>query len=574
MLAGRYLLVALLLCVSLLLPAPVSAAPNDENLAEQFFAQTGGGSGAGYYVLDDGAQRFWSEFTRLGGVSTLGYPVSRRFTGDDGFSYQAFQRGVLQWHPELGRAQLANTFEWLQQAGRDDWLDAIGVPRPIADDGSAGDWSKALDARLSWLVDPDIKAKFLRTPSGGGAWPAAAAIEMYGLPMSRPEKRGPFVVQRFQRIAFQKWVESVPGMPPVGSVVAVLGGDMLKQAAVISSKAAAPQILGAPDGSSPRGVYLSYNAAGRDNYLQRIYDLASTTEINAVVVDVKTERGYTSYRSAVPLAVQIGAAGKPTVSDPAGLVAQLRKRGLYVIARMAVFKDDLLARSRPAWAVTNAASGGVWSDTAGFAWTDPAQQDVWDYNIALAKEIALHGYDEIQFDFIRFPVVSPPQSARFKKAGSVENRVAAINGFLERARPQLQPLGVKLSADTFGYTTWKQDDLGIGQQIEGMARYLDVISPMLYPSSFGNGIPGFRPGVLYPYEIVSQSVKQAVARLSGTNVAVRPWLQDFADYAYDRRPYTANEVAAQIRGANDGGAAGWMLWNAEVRYTREALAPK
>ena len=107
-----------------------------------------------------------------------------------------------------------------------------------------------------------------------------------------------------------------------------------------------------------------------------------------------------------------------------------------------------------------------------------------------------------------------------------------------------------------------------------MARYLDVVSPMLYPSTFSSGIPGYRPGVAYPYEIVAQSVARAVSQLKGMPVVVRPWLQDFADYAYDRRPYTAAEVSAEIRGAREGGAAGWLLWNPQISYTREALAPK
>jgi hypothetical protein len=187
--------------------------------------------------------RFWSEFSRLGGVAVLGYPISRRYVGADGFTYQAFQRGVLQWRPELGVALPSNTFEQLSAHGRDHLLAAVGIPPAVADDGSGGDWARARGIRLSWLTDPAIRARFLASPSAGLAptWNEDAAIQLYGLPASPPEKSGPFVVQRFQRMALQLWLEDVPGMPPRGSVVGILGGDLLKQHGLIPAEAAQPE---------------------------------------------------------------------------------------------------------------------------------------------------------------------------------------------------------------------------------------------------------------------------------------------------------------------------------------------
>ena len=465
---------------SLLLPGmtlgrAALAAPDTDVVAGQFFNQAGREDGSGYYVRDEGRDaagnplRFWSEFGRLGAVNTLGYPVSRRFVGAGGFVYQAFQRGVLQWRPESGGAVLANTFDWLQEAGRDDWLSALGVPPPIGDDGSGGDWQEARQTRLTWLTEPRIAEKFRSNPTAsGGAWSADHAIQLYGLPMSRPEKRGPFVVQRFQRIALQLWVEEVAGMPRPGSVVGVLGGDMLKQAGMIPADALAPEWI---PGTRPaevkdvKGIYVSYSAAGSNSYRERIFDLTANTELNAVVVDVKGDRGFTTYASEVPLAREIGAASRPTVSNFADLMSQFRRRGLYVIARIVVFKDDALATSRPALAVSDAATGGVWRDGKGLAWVDPFREAVWEYNIALAKEAARQGFDEIQFDYIRFPAGNGISSARFAQPSTIDNRVAAINGFLARARAELLPLGVKTSADLFGYTIWQTGDLGIGQRL-------------------------------------------------------------------------------------------------------------
>ena len=226
-----------------------SGAPDYAVAGGRFYTQTGGGDGRGYRVADEGVDssgqpiHFWSEFRRLGGVAILGYPVSRHYVGADGFTYQAFQRGVLQWRPELGAACLTNTFEQLTAAGHDPALVDVGIPPAVLDDGSNGDWQRARETRLSWLTDPAIRAKFLASPSTSAAraWSEDAAIQLYGLPSSRPVKSGPFVVQRFQRISLQLWLEDVPGMPPRGSVVGILGGELLKQHGLIPTEAAQPE---------------------------------------------------------------------------------------------------------------------------------------------------------------------------------------------------------------------------------------------------------------------------------------------------------------------------------------------
>jgi hypothetical protein len=214
-----------------------------------FFSQTGGGQGMGFSVVDGGTDssghpiKFWSEFQRLGGVNTLGYPVGEPYVGSDGFTYQPFQRALLQWRPELGQSELANTFEQLSSAGKDDWLfQAKGIPRPIANDGSNGDYQKAVATRLGWLTNDAIKQYYLSNPNPGaiGSWSQDAAIQFYGLPMSAPEQHGPFISQRFQRIAFQLWTDNVAGMPSPGTVVGVLGGDLLKEASLVPASAVQP----------------------------------------------------------------------------------------------------------------------------------------------------------------------------------------------------------------------------------------------------------------------------------------------------------------------------------------------
>ncbi|HEU0168056.1 MAG TPA: glycoside hydrolase family 99-like domain-containing protein, partial [Chloroflexota bacterium] len=210
---------------------PAPAGPSGGTSA--FYTQAGGGKG-GYSIADDGGITFYDAFQNLGGVDALGYPASQRFV-KDGFTYQTLQGAILQWQPASSQAVLANTFEWFTTAGLDQQLlQTKSIPLPIQDDGSNGDFNKAKATRLSWLTDSAIKATYLAAGSED------AAIQLYGLPMSKPEQHGPFIVQRFQRIAFQHWTDAVPGMPAPGSVVRVLGGDLAKELGLVPAAAQAP----------------------------------------------------------------------------------------------------------------------------------------------------------------------------------------------------------------------------------------------------------------------------------------------------------------------------------------------
>ncbi len=199
--------------------------------------------GGGFAVTDVRGQPFYSAFQRLGGVAQLGYPVSRRFFLD-GFTCQAMQVGLLQYLPETGQVVLANTFELLSRFGADDWLFARGIPRPIRDDGSTS-FAEAVVIRLGWLTNPAIASAYLAPPPGWiGPWTAQDAINRYGLPMSRPENFGLFTSQRFQRIAFQVWQQSLPGLPVAGTVTPVLGGQLVRDSGILGPLATLPQ---APD---------------------------------------------------------------------------------------------------------------------------------------------------------------------------------------------------------------------------------------------------------------------------------------------------------------------------------------
>jgi hypothetical protein len=262
------------------------------------------------------------------------------------------------------------------------------------------------------------------------------------------------------------------------------------------------------------------------------------------------------------------------VEDFDGLLAGLTARGVYTIARVVAFKDPVLAHHRPELAVIDAQTGRPWLDNEGLAWVDPFREEAWNYLIAVAKEAAAKGFDEVQFDYLRFPSEGRLGAARYARPNTRATRLGAITGFLARTRRELGPTGVYLGAALFGYTAFNEDDTNIGQRVEELAVHLDYLNPMVYPSGYHLGIPGIRNPVEHPYEVVRDTIRLVVKRSAHATVRVRPWLQDFRDYAFDRRVFGPKEIEAQMRGAADAGALGWMLWNPRNEYTAEALRPE
>ncbi len=317
----------------------------------------------------------------------------------------------------------------------------------------------------------------------------------------------------------------------------------------------------------PKALYLSFYGIGSAKLRQAALGLIDTTQLNAVVVDVKSDRGMIPYRSSVALAEKVGAERIITITDARNLLEGLHREHLYVIARIVVFKDDLLSKARPDLAVRRS-SGAIFKDREDSGWTDAFNKDAWNYNVAIAVEAASLGFDEIQFDYVRFPDES---GVVFSLPSTMEDRLAAVTGFLNEAHRQLAPYNVFLAADIFGYVMWNLDDTHIGQRLQELSSVVDYISPMLYPSCFQFGIPGYRLPVAHPYEIVFNSLQEARDRTGIAPIRFRPWLQAFRDYAFDRRLFGGSEIKAQIAASQDFGTDGWMLWNPHNIYSPAGL---
>jgi hypothetical protein len=330
-----------------------------------------------------------------------------------------------------------------------------------------------------------------------------------------------------------------------------------------------------------RAVYLTYYGVGDRGLRQNVLSLAERTDVNAVVIDVKGDRGKLTYRSEVPLAEAIGANAEPTVANLDELMTILKQRGIYTIARIVVFRDDVLARNGKAAgldvAVKDRMRDQPWTDGEGLGWVDPLRPEVWQYNVDLAREAAQKGFDEIQFDYARFPLDAPgvlsANQARYSKPWITEqDRVKAIGDFLRLARDELRPAGAFVSADVFGSAAWNDGDNGVGHDIEMLAGVVDYLCPTVFPSSFRTGLPGLLayPQVIQqPYAVVFESIRRARARVADRGTVLRPWLQYFDDYSWQTgRAYRTADIDAQRNGAAAAGAGGWMMWDPSNRYQR------
>jgi hypothetical protein len=318
---------------------------------------------------------------------------------------------------------------------------------------------------------------------------------------------------------------------------------------------------------TPKALYLSSFGATSSKLMGNAKELVNTTEINAFVIDIKMDRGQIAYRTSNPTANKIGAQEIILFKDLKKFVADLKKEGIYTIARIVVFKDSPFVEAHPQLGVRRS-DGSLFKDKEGLYWIDASQRSTWDYPIAIAKETAAAGFDEIQFDYIRFP---DARGVRFSVENTQAERVKAISGFLEKARKELTPYNVFVSADIFGYVSWHNADIEIGQRVDALAPYVDYLCPMLYPSGFNAGIPGYRNPVEANYEIVKHSLDKALEKSKTSPKAYRPWLQAFRDYAFDRRIYGEKEIRDQIRASEDFGSNGWILWNPRNVYTAAGL---
>lgn len=319
-----------------------------------------------------------------------------------------------------------------------------------------------------------------------------------------------------------------------------------------------------------KAVYMTSWAAGNEKFRKHLFDLIDNTEINSVVIDVKDYTGRISFPVKDPMLVRLGSA-ENRIPDIERFIGSLHDKGVYVIARISSFQDSYLINIHPEWAVKNSA-GEIWKDYKGVKWLDPGENNVWAYLVAIGREAYSVGFDELNFDYIRFPSDGNMLDIYFPKSHGL-TKTEVMKSFYRYLDEEFATSSIPISADLFGLTTSASGDLGIGQNLEDAIKYFDYVSPMVYPSHYSAGYNGLTKPALYPYEVVNSSMNSAIVKAynaSTTPMKIRPWLQDFNLGAV----YTPAMVRAQIQATYDSGLDSWMLWNAGSVYQKDALIPK
>ena len=299
-----------------------------------------------------------------------------------------------------------------------------------------------------------------------------------------------------------------------------------------------------------KGLRVFYDTAGDAAAFAEILRLADETAVNALVFDTKEEKGRVLYDSAVPFARQSGAVN--VKYDVRSVLAQAKDHGLYTITRIVAFQDPYATLHNRAAAVKDSENGGVWTNSQGLGWMDITNRDSWQYPIDLAVEACQLGFDEIQFDYARFPTDGDISTTEYS-VGPVDSemRISAVAEFLSTARDQIHEVGCAVSADIFAIVLSVYDDQGLGQRVEELSWTVDAISPMIYPSHYGRGWLNLDNPNDHPAEVVGQALEAGMPRLEG-GALMRPWLQAFS--------WNAAQVLESIATAEES-TNGWMLWS-------------
>ena len=326
-----------------------------------------------------------------------------------------------------------------------------------------------------------------------------------------------------------------------------------------------------------RGVYVTGHSAGGARF-ETLVNLMETTELNAMVIDIKDDFGYITYVPADDSPLKDLDIGKPYIKDPRAMLEEMEEKQIYPIGRIVVFKDSVLAEKRPDLSFVE--NGKVWKNGRGEAFVNPFMKEVWDHNVDIAIEAAKMGFQEIQFDYVRFPegfekradaVDYVFEDYEESELDPVQRRVEAVTDFVAYAREKLKPYGVKVSVDIFGYAATLTEAPGIGQNFSRISENVDVISSMIYPSHWTSYFGISKPDT-EPYKLVSEyaKVENKVLDALENRPISRPWIQDFSapwlgsgNYLI----YGKNEVEAQIKALKDNGINEYLLWNAGNRYT-------
>lgn len=316
-----------------------------------------------------------------------------------------------------------------------------------------------------------------------------------------------------------------------------------------------------------RAIYMTSWVASDRDWRRHLVNFIESSEVNALVINMKDSTGRVSFETTDPYIWAIGSS-QNRIPDIKDFIRTLHKKNIYTIARISVFQDPYFVSKRPDLAVKTK-SGAVWKDRKGLPWIDPAAKEFWDYIVLIAKEAEKVGFDELNFDYIRFPSDGDMFDIAYDHWDGETPPAEVIRDFSAYLRANLGEINIPLSIDLFGLVTLHTDDLNVGQVLEYVEPYFDYLSPMVYPSHYPVGFHGYQNPALHPYEIIYEAMTVASRRLlaaSSTPSKLRPWIQDFDLGAV----YDAEMIRKEKQAIYDAGLTSWMAWDAANRYTQEA----
>lgn len=320
-----------------------------------------------------------------------------------------------------------------------------------------------------------------------------------------------------------------------------------------------------------KGVYLNIYTIGSSKKMERLINLANTTEINAFVIDVKDDNGVLSFEMEAPKKFGIPVSKNYPIKNIEEFMKKMKENNIYTIARIVSFKDPTYAKANPDKVIISRDTGKPYTNSDGIIWVSAHDRNLWDYNLSVAEEAAKAGFNEIQFDYVRFPASNGGKlDAKLNYRNTKnESKPETIQKYLKYAKERLNVLGVYTSADVYGQVGTFSDDMGLGQHWEAVTQVVDYISPMMYPSHYGNGAYGIAVPDAQPYKTIYHSLKDSINRNENVNspAVIRPWIQAFtAKWVKGYIPYNEKEIREQIKAMNDLGVTEYLLWSPSNNY--------
>lgn len=320
-----------------------------------------------------------------------------------------------------------------------------------------------------------------------------------------------------------------------------------------------------------KGIYLNIYTMSSRKKLQKLIELTKKTQINAFVLDVKDDSGYLSFEMEAPKMFGIPVPKRYAIKDIKKFMSILKENNIYTIARIVTFKDPTYAKANPDKVITSRKTGKPYTNKDGIIWVSAHDRNLWEYNLAIAEEAAKVGFNEIQFDYVRFPASNGGRLDKQLDYKNIQNesKPETIQKYLKYARDRLSKLNVYVSADLYGQVGTFNDDMGLGQYWEAISKVVDYVSPMMYPSHYAKGSYGILVPDAKPYKTIYYCLRDAINRNANIDnpAEIRPWIQAFtAKWVKGHINYTSKQIEEQIKAMKDLGVDEYLLWSPTNNY--------